>query len=384
MANPLRVVHVYKSYPPVRGGIEGHVDLLTRLLAGRGLRPEVLCGAAAGAPAREVRDGVQVRRCFTLATVASTPLPPLLPWHLRRSRADVVHLHYPWPPGELSYLLAGRGRPLVVTVHCEVIRYPGLGRLLHPLTRRVLSMAQRIVVSSPAMADTALLAPHASRVRIIPFGVDLDYFHPDSTAQDPIPHVPHPRILFVGRLRYYKGLPVLAAALARLPRAHLVVVGEGPERVSLQQALEAHGCRARAHLLGEVSDDVLLRLLQTADAAALPSTSRAEAFGLSIAEAQACAVPAVTSDVGTGTAETVADGVSGRVVPPNDVAALADALGWCLDPAHASTLRTAARAHAEAKLSAKRMTEAIETIYDELTSAAAGRPRPLHGRGRNR
>jgi len=368
MATP-RVVHVYKAYPPVRGGIEGHIDLLTRLLADRSLAAEVLCGAAAGAPAREIRSGVQVRRCFTLATVASTPLPPLLPWHLRRSRAEVVHLHYPWPPGELAYLLAGRGRPLVVTVHCEVIRYPGLGRLLHPLTERVLAGAQRIVVSSGAMADIPLLAGHTARVRVIPFGVDLDVFRPDSSAPDPIPHVAHPRILFVGRLRYYKGLPVLAAALARLPHAQLVVVGEGPERAALEQALQAHGCRARAHLLGEVSEPVLLRLLQTADAAVLPSTSRAEAFGISIAEAQACGVPAVTSDVGTGTTETVADGVSGRVVPPNDAAALAEALGWCIEPAHVSARRTAARAHAESRLSARKMAEAVEAIYRELTPA---------------
>jgi len=162
---------------------------------------------------------------------------------------------------------------------------------------------------------------------------------------------------------------VLAAALARLPHAQLVVVGEGPERAALEQALQAHGCRARAHLLGEVSEPVLLRLLQTADAAVLPSTSRAEAFGISIAEAQACGVPAVTSDVGTGTTETVADGVSGRVVPPNDAAALAEALGWCIEPAHVSARRTAARAHAESRLSARKMAEAVEAIYRELTPA---------------
>jgi glycosyltransferase involved in cell wall biosynthesis len=366
MSRPLTIAHVYKSYPPVRGGIEGHVDLLTRLLAERGLRPIVFCAAAAGAAPAEERRGVRVQRCFTAATIASTPLPPFLPWALWRCPADVVHLHYPWPPGELAWWLGGRDRPLVVTVHCEVIRFPGLGRLLHPLTRHVLKAAARIVVSSDALRQTTLLAPYERKVQVIPFGVDLDHFRPDPSAPDPIPEIPHPRVMFVGRLRYYKGLAILAAALARLPQTHLVVVGDGPEREDLEHALRLQGCSERAHLLGEVGDDTLLRLLQTADAAVLPSTSRAEAFGLSIAEAQACGVPAVTTDVGTGTTQTVADGVSGRVVAPSDAAVLAEALAWCLDANQTSARRVAARAHAESNLSAQRMAAALYEIYREL------------------
>ena len=181
-----------------------------------------------------------------------------------------------------------------------------------------------------------------------------------------LPRIARPRIVFVGRLRHYKGLPVLAAALARLPAAQLLVVGEGPERSTFEAALQAYGCRPRAHLLGELDEGQLLRVLQTADAAVLASTSHAEAFGLSIAEAQACGVPAVTTNVGTGTAQTVADGVSGRVVQPNDPVQLADALRWCLDPAAAPGRRAAARAHAENNLCGRRMAEAIHQLYEQI------------------
>jgi glycosyltransferase involved in cell wall biosynthesis len=204
----------------------------------------------------------------------------------------------------------------------------------------------------------------------VPFGVDLQTFRPTATVTDPLPHVPHPRILFVGRLRHYKGLPILAAALARLPQAHLVVAGAGPERHALGAALHDYRCRDRAHLLGEVDDDTLLRLLQTADAATLPSTSRAEAFGLAIAEAQACGVPAVVTNVGSATAYTVNDGVSGRVVTPNDAGALADALAWCLDPRGETERRAAARAHAEGMLCGRRMAAAIASVYGEVLAAS--------------
>jgi rhamnosyl/mannosyltransferase len=360
------VVHVYKDYPPVRGGIEGHIDVLARFLAERQAGVEVLCSRRPGLAGSEKRAGVRVHRCFTPLTLASTPLPPWLPLTLWRSTAAVVHLHYPWPPGEAACLLAARGRPVVVTVHCEVIRYAGIARLLAPLTQRVLSLARRILVSSDALAAIPALAAHAKRVRVVPFGVDLDYFRPEPGAPDPLPEVPHPRAMFVGRLRYYKGLPILAGALARLPRVQLVVVGEGPERSGLERALKAHACGNRAHLLGEVDDKRLLQLFQTADAAVLPSTSRAEAFGLSIAEAQACGLPAVVTNVGTGTAQTVADGVSGRIVPPNDPIALADALAWCLDPGRAPSHRAAARAHAETALSARRMAASVYDVYEEV------------------
>ncbi len=376
MHSQLRVVHVYKSYPPVRGGIEGHIDLLTRLLVERGIQTEVLCARAPGSAAREVRNGVQVSRCTSPLALASTPLPPALPAMLRRSTADIVHLHFPWPPGDVAWLLGGRGRPLVVTIHCEVVRHARLARWLAPLTQAVLAAAGRILVTGPFMRDAPLLARHRERVDVVPLGVDLDRFRPDPSATDPFPHIAHPRVVFVGRLRHYKGLPVLAAALARLPHVQLAMVGGGPERAAFEETLRALGCRDRTHLLGDLDDDRLVRLLQTADAAVLASTSRAEAFGVAIAEAQACGVPAVTTDVGTGTAQTVADGSSGRVIAPNDPEALAQALSWCLDPAAAPARRAAARAHAEANLCARRMTRHVHHVYDTLRQRPADAPEP--------
>jgi rhamnosyl/mannosyltransferase len=363
MSSQLRVLQVYKAFPPVRGGIEGHVDLLARLLTERGVGVEVLCARPAGSAAAEMRGGVHVRRCAPALTVASTPLPPGLPLALRRSDADVVHLHFPWPPAEVAWLVGGRRRPLVVTVHCEAVRQARIARVLAPFTQAVLRAAGRILVTGAFMRDAPVLAAHRPRIEVVPLGVDLQRFRPGGGAPDPLPQIPRPRAVFVGRLRHYKGLPVLAAALARLPDVHLVVIGEGPERDSLQRALHAYGCSARAHLLGEVDDSLLPRILQAADAAVLASTSRAEGFGLAIAEAQACGVPAVTTDVGTGTAQTVADGVSGRVVQPHDPGALADALRWCLDPVAAPARRAAARAHAEAHLCAHRMAATIHDVY---------------------
>ena len=370
MTTQRRVVHVYKAYPPVRGGIEGHIALLARLSSAHGVTASVLCARSRGEAAPSYDGAIAVQRCLAPLTLASTPLPPALPWALRQHPADIVHLHLPWPPGEVAWLLGGRRRPLAVTVHCEAVRQARLARSLRPLTAAVLQAAGRIFVTGAFMSEAPALAAHRARVQVVPLGVDLEHWRPDASAPDPLPDVPHPRVVFVGRLRHYKGLPVLAAALARLPDAHLVVVGDGPERAPFTAALRAAGCADRAHLLGDIGDDRLRRVYQTADAAVLTSTSRAEAFGLAIAEAQACGVPAVTTAVGTGTEQTVAEGLSGRVVSPGDPEATAAAVAWCLDPAHVAVRRAAARTHAETHLCARRMTATICAAYDAI---AAGR-----------
>lgn len=364
----LSAVHLYKDFPPVRGGIEGHVGLLTAQLASRGVATTVLCSRLADQPKRELRNGVDIQRCTAPVEILSTPLPPGLPLALRRCPADLVHLHSPWPPAELAYWLAGRRRPLVVSVHCEAVRYPGVAALVSPLTQRVLGTARAIVVGSEPLAEIAALARHRDRVVVLPYGVDLEHFRPDPHTPDPLPAVARPRVLFVGRLRHYKGLDVIAAALAQLPDVRLVVIGDGPSRTDFERALAAYGCADRAHLLGEIDDAALVRQFQHADAAVLASTSRAEAFGLSIAEAQACGVPAVTTELGTGTARTVDAGRSGRVVAPRDPRALADALRWCLRAEGRAERRAAARDHAERSLGATAMADRTLALYREITS----------------
>ncbi len=88
------ILHIYKDYFPVLGGIENHVKLLAEAQAGRGHRVTVLVTNPAGlATTIAQENGVTVIRAGRLATVASTPLSLALPWQLLRQRPEVVHLH---------------------------------------------------------------------------------------------------------------------------------------------------------------------------------------------------------------------------------------------------------------------------------------------------
>ncbi len=146
----MNILHLYKDYPPILGGIENHVQLLAQGQAARGHGVTVLVTNPAGARTTLAEeDGVRVIRASRLATIASTPLSLALPWHLLRQRPDIVHLHYPYPVGEVSQWLLRRGRATVLSYHADVVRQAGILRFYKPLLHRILRRVDAIVIGSP-------------------------------------------------------------------------------------------------------------------------------------------------------------------------------------------------------------------------------------------
>lgn len=173
----MNILHIYKDYPPILGGIENHVRLLAEGQAQRGHRVTVLVTNPAGLRTTSAEEaGVRVIRAGRVATVASTPLTLALPWHLATSRPDVVHLHFPYPVGEISQWLLRRGHATVLTYHSDVVRQAGILRFYKPLLRRVLQRVDAIIIGSPPMRNSAYLAEHQAKLRLIPYGIPLARF----------------------------------------------------------------------------------------------------------------------------------------------------------------------------------------------------------------
>jgi rhamnosyl/mannosyltransferase len=154
----MRILHLYKTYWPVLGGMENHVRALALAQARAGHQVTVLAtdhAAAAGVDG----DGsaVKVVRVRERLTLARVPLAPGLLRALARESPDITHLHAPYPIGELAQLLAGRARPYVVTDQADVIRpdQPALLALYGPLLRLVLRRARRVLATSPRYGLTS-------------------------------------------------------------------------------------------------------------------------------------------------------------------------------------------------------------------------------------
>ena len=299
---------------------------VTALVAGTeaGDRYERLGPTATGAVGRLIRAGA-------LAVCNSQPLTPSLPLLLRRElklhSPDIVHLHLPnpgacgaWLAIQIGLSDAAGASCLAVWYHADITRQR-LGRILvGPLVRSCLARATGISVSSAALRDHSdILAPWRQKVAVIPFGIAAqEWENIDSTADGPF--------LFVGRLVYYKGLFTLLAAVARVPGAELVIVGDGPLRHALGRQIHREGLATRVRLVGELSTSALRDTMSKVRALVLPSSEESETFGLVQLEAMAAGLPVVSTELPTGVAEVTEDGVTGRIVPPEDLDALTMAL----------------------------------------------------------
>jgi len=396
----MRILHIYKDYPPILGGIENHVQLLAQGQAAAGHDVTVLVTNPAGHRTTVTREqGVRVIRAGRLATVASTPLSLALPWQLLHQRPDVVHLHYPYPVGEVCQWLLRRGRVTVLTYHADIVRQASILRLYKPLLRRVLRRVDAIVIGSPPMRGGAFLGEHQAKLRLIPYGIPLARFQAERSETDlarlrarlaiafpsatttsaaeaasehaaPALSAPRspapPLLLFVGRLRYYKGLDWLIRALPQI-NARLVVVGIGPMQAEWRALARELGVTDQVAWLGEAPDADLPALYHLADLFVLPASHSSEAFGLVQVEAMAAGVPSVCTELGTGTSYVNQDGVTGRVVPPRDPDALAAAINELLaDPARRAAMSTAARARVAAEFDLGVMVERVMALYGAL------------------
>lgn len=386
----LRVLQVYKDfYPPVFGGIERHLHDLVSGLPALGVHCDVLV-AARNAHTREetfppAAPGalpVRVVKVGELGRVLSAPMAPgFVPW-LRRlaPHYDILHFHFPNPTAELAWLLAAARAPAVVTYHSDIVRQRISAMLYRPVLRRYLARMQRIIVPSPQLLNSSpVLAAQRHKCAVVPFGIDAARFEsPDlpraaaelrarCTGGDSGALL----VLFVGKFRYYKGLPVLLHAIARLRArgvaARGLLVGDGPEEATLRAQVRQLGLSDQVSFLGGKNDEELNVLYHACDVLVLPSVQRSEAFGLVLLEAMACGKPVISTELGTATSWVNLHEVTGLVVAPGDAAALARALEHLASaPVMRRNLGENARRRVQTMFQQKQMLKEILRQYRSL------------------
>lgn len=226
----MNILHVYKDYYPVLGGMENHIKMLAEAQVKRGHGVTVLVTHPTSRTHVEEVNGVRVIKAGRLATVASAPITISLPFLLRKERPEVTHVHFPYPLGEVSQLFFGRSSRTVLTYHSDVVRQKTILRLYHPLLKMVLRKVDRIIATSHNYIDSSpYLRAVRSKCSVIPLGIDLAPFLASDARRAAALRGRYgsPLLLFVGKLRYYKGLHFLLEAMTNI-EAKLLVVGSGP------------------------------------------------------------------------------------------------------------------------------------------------------------
>ncbi|MEO6212392.1 MAG: glycosyltransferase [Vicinamibacterales bacterium] len=370
-----RVLHVGKFYPPVSGGMERVLQLLCEREQAE-VDTRVLVANTGPATVRETIDGVSITRVANIGTAGSVAVCPSLPLWLSRARADVIVIHEPNPMGLLAYALARPAGRLIVWFHSEVVRARWQYALMYrPWFAYAMRRASRVIVASPPMIAAEQLQGFQATVAVIPYGVDDTRLAPsrEVSARAAQLRAAHkgPLILFVGRMVPYKGLDVLLRAMVGVS-ATAVLVGDGPQRGALEALARELGIASKVLFVGEVDEPGLVAWYHACDLFVLPSTTRAEAFGVVQTEAMACGKPVVSTAVPSGVPWVNRDGETGFVVPPGDPGALASVLTrLASDGALREAMGERGRRRVQDEFTADRMAARAVALYRQVMSEPA-------------
>jgi len=376
----LKIVHIYKDYFPVLGGMENHIRHIAEAFVARGHEVTVLVTNTANRTVIGMMNGVKVIKAARQIHVQSAPISFQFPrWVAQTTQnADIVHLHAPYPIGEACNLWFGRGKKTIITWQSDVVRQKTLLRFYAPILRQVIKRADHIILSSEIYGRTSpWVSPYLDKCTAVPLSIDPARFKLLATSEvlktlevfalRQRLGLPSDKFLLlsVGRLRYYKGLDDLIRALPKLPPDVMaVLVGIGPMAGEWRALAQSLGVAERIIWPGEASDAEVLDYYRACDVYVNPANSRAEAFGISILEALASGLPVISTEVGTATSWINLHGVTGLVTPPSDPAALAAAiLTLHHDPALRQAYANAAQRRAFSEFNEDLMFQRIEAVY---------------------
>lgn len=366
----MKILHFYKTFSENQyGGGESFIRHLTHATTKLGCDNTVLSLAAQPKPAQQTAyyRHIQVKENFSIAST-SFSLSVFSAFSKLAAEADVIHYHFPWPFMDVVHFLTRTGKPSVVTYHSDIVRQKNLLRVYQPLMQRFLDSVDVIAATSPNyVASSPVLQRHIQKTQAIPIGLEESlYPQPNiSAATDLYKRFGERFFLFVGVLRYYKGLQYLLDACAQSPWP-LVVVGAGPVEQELkQQALRLN--LTNIHFIGQTDEQGKADLLAACYAVVFPSHLRSEAFGISLLEGAMFGKPMICSEIGTGTSYVNEHQVSGLVVRPADSLALNQAMQLLWDnPALAAQYGVAARQRYLNLFTAENMGHAYAEVYKSL------------------
>jgi rhamnosyl/mannosyltransferase len=246
----LRVLHIYRTYfPETRGGGQEAIRQLCLATQQLGVENTIFALARQPEPHVMERPEGKLIRARSWLELASCDIGAWAAFRRCRDAAaqcDIIQIHFPWPFADLLLpFIRRRNQPVVVTYVSDIVRQNdvGLGRMYAPLRRRLLGAATRVVASSPNYVNSSeILQDYREKLTCIPHCIE-EAPPPDHALRERWQkELGTDFFLFVGMLRYYKGLEFLVAAASQV-KTPIVIVGEGPRGEDLRQEVQRLGLK---------------------------------------------------------------------------------------------------------------------------------------------
>jgi len=341
----MRILMMTNTYFPMVGGLEQSVHSFSEEFKSLGHEVLIVTPAFGGAPKEEpgvIRIEAIQKFKGTIFSV-NFPVSGLLTRLMKEFVPDMVHSHCPFFMGDFALRLSRQHAiPLVFTYHTMFEQYvhdwpvhnEGVKRFMVKLAAGYANLVDQVIVPSESVRDILLKRGVRTPLEVVPTGVDAQRFSKgDRNAFRQENQIPLEALVVghAGRLSPEKNLEFLTNCMIELlkkePRAHALIVGQGPSEKMIKENFEQAGLGKRLHLTGVLHYQHLVDAYFAMDVFAFASLS--ETQGIVLIEAMAAGVPVVALDA-PGAREVVEDYHNGRLLSQMDEKSFVDALSWAL------------------------------------------------------
>lgn len=332
----MKILHIGKYYPPYPGGIETYSKIICESLVSQGIDVDIVVANNLNQFVEENINGVRVFRLPRNFVLGSIPVCFMMPKFIRmlvkRNNYDAIHLHFPNPMGEISYLFGGNGKKLVITYHTDASMRNKLKLFYTPMINRIFKNAKYVVVFlDKFMQNKRILYKHRNKCRIIPIPINSFFLNEGDRLKTSAIKEKYGRfILFIGNLSGYKGEEYLIEAMKDID-CNLVIIGVGPNTENLKNLVKYSKLNDKVFFIGSIRNSDLKEYYDGCDLLCLPSVSEMETFGIVLLEAMARGKPVISTELGTGTSWVNINGLTGFVVPPKSAEKLSEGINKILE-----------------------------------------------------
>lgn len=367
----MNILQIVKYYDPCQGGMESVVKNLVEGVVD--CSDEINFTVYSN---NHLKSFTRVKKILGKITVLKEITPFFLksqPLNLRYpalkkliAENDIIHHHYPFPTMEVSllrYLKKFQNKKLIITWHANIknSRWSWIEKFYNPMIKNLLDRADCIIVTSPQLFEASnILRDYKDKIKVIPLSFDPKY---KISGGKKMPENRNFELLFVGKLRKYKGVEYLIEALQNL-NVRLTIVGNGEELEILKEQVNLLVLEEQVRFVTNASDDELSEIYQASDLFVLPSINEAEAFGVVQLEAMANGLPVINTNLDSGVPFVSLNDFSGITVEPKCAISLKSAIERIIENKELYELFSANAIERVGLFTRRKMSESYLEVYN--------------------
>jgi len=321
----MKVLYTLKYSYPSNGGTESFINCLSEEIIQNKIQAEVYsCNdKKAFKNIKDYKNGVKIFKQATFLFLKSQPLNLFfLSLRHKIKKADIIHHNYPFPTLELALLLNKnllKRKKFIITWHANVknTRWGFIEKYYDAIISRLLIYCDHIVVTSPALLNNSkILKNYQEKVKVIPLSCKKIF--DQEVKPKKYPEGRDFKLLFVGKIRDYKGIHVAIESIIGL-NVSLTIVGEKLINRDLDEMVDSLSLKKNITFINSVNDAELLDIYKSHDLFLLPSVTEAEAFGIVQIEAMSMGMPVINTNLNSGVPFVSIHELTGLTVTPSSV-----------------------------------------------------------------